>query len=274
MPEYKSIVPLPERVSELMQLLSEQGVPRDLSYDENQGRWTVTLSYSAADLWEAAEAMTGIALDDRYSRAWEGESIEFIAKPTEVAPRTERVYMTEAAAMSAAAERELEELERSTRQYLPNDDENLREHTEHNQRKLSMTLDLPASPALTRGTDPAARVNQEWIRRDIRAAIESGALPVQVGDPATVFVGSDRYPYTITDVVPFKSGPRQGKPRVVHAKLDNAKWDELGGVYTFFPVDDRTATVFTATDELGLFKSRAGTLLRVGRRSYYQAPEV
>jgi hypothetical protein len=96
---------------------------------------------------------------------------------------------------------------------------------------------------------------------------------VEVGMPATLSVGSDRYPATVIGVTHFKSGARAGEVRTVTIQQDTATvsggvWPDLE--YEYSPNPDGRILLFFA-DSKGRFKTD-GYRLALGHRRRYNDP--
>lgn len=99
-------------------------------------------------------------------------------------------------------------------------------------------------------------------------SVTSVALP-EVGAPATMVVGSDRYPATVVDVLTFKTGKKAGELRAVIVQWDSYK--AVGGVwpdleYEFDRNFDGRITQIN-TDAKGRLRG-----VYIGRRDRYNDP--
>lgn len=266
MPKYETRVTLPEDIQQYLEPFLQAG---EVTFDIdliNASNPSFVFTFEAEDMWEAHEVVSDTAneADAAYQRV--GGATEFtkaeLVEPDRQPPidggksftpeeleanrqkllkhggfgGTERVYLTAEAAHEAQVNDELEELERSTRGYL---------------------------------TPSAASEAQYRMDVDVWRRIADGSLEVKPGMGATLVVGSDKYPFTLSRVELFKSGPRKGTPRAVWARRD-----DLLGTDTFIQNLAHEEQRFISTATRGAFKDAAGSLLRVGRKSFYQAPEV
>jgi hypothetical protein len=100
-----------------------------------------------------------------------------------------------------------------------------------------------------------------------------GAPEPEVGMGATMLSWSDRDPYTIIKVTPYKSGPNKGLAREIVVQEDDSTRTDSNGMsdsqsYTFTPnPNGRTRVVRRRKD--GSFRTPGGTQFRIGSRDRY-----
>lgn len=99
----------------------------------------------------------------------------------------------------------------------------------------------------------------------------------KVGDGATVCMWSDRNPATITEVLRFKSGEREGQIRGVVVKADN--WKVVSGSehdgsaqYEYQSNDAARGVTFLVNQRGQYVQKGGGDKLRIGHRERYYDP--
>lgn len=102
---------------------------------------------------------------------------------------------------------------------------------------------------------------------------ETKTTEPEVGMGATLVMWTDRHPYTIVEVVRFKSGQRAGEVKGVFATRDDAVRTDSNGMsesqtYEFTTNPDAHREWFHK-DKHGAFRSEGGTRLAVGVRGKY-----
>lgn len=95
----------------------------------------------------------------------------------------------------------------------------------------------------------------------------------EVGMGATELMWTDRMPYTIVDVVLFKSGPKKGLVRQITLQPDNAVRVDSNGMsdsqtYEFSRNTDAPTVVATRRKD-DAFRTSGGRRFRVGSRDKY-----
>jgi hypothetical protein len=113
--------------------------------------------------------------------------------------------------------------------------------------------------------------------------ITTKAIP-EVGDPASIRVGSDVYPAIVAKVVLFKSGERKGAVRLVeatrigHGPEAVIESHETGGYGCNLTIDVNHPSVVVGNYKEAFFADKYGNLqheglrLHIGRARYYQDP--
>lgn len=101
---------------------------------------------------------------------------------------------------------------------------------------------------------------------------DASAQPA-VGMGATRLGWSDRHPYTVIEVLLFKSGAKAGQVRAVCVQEDNATRTDKNGMsdsqsYEYTPNPDAPVEVYRACKG-GVFKDAKGSRLMIGKRSKY-----
>jgi hypothetical protein len=102
----------------------------------------------------------------------------------------------------------------------------------------------------------------------------NGVEEPTAGMGATYLAWSDRYAYTVVDVMRFKSGPKAGQVKSVIATRDIATRTDLNGrsesqSYEYETNPNAKREVFTLRKS-GRFQASGGGVLAIGaRREYY-----
>jgi hypothetical protein len=104
--------------------------------------------------------------------------------------------------------------------------------------------------------------------------IQANSGTPELGGGATILSWSDRYPATVIEIIPFRSGPRTGQPRIVRVQEDS--WEVVSGSasdgsakYLYFPNPEGMITEFRMA---GKKWSGPGEGIAFGFRDKYYDP--
>jgi hypothetical protein len=111
-----------------------------------------------------------------------------------------------------------------------------------------------------------------------RIAETTGVPEIQVGDGVTALLWSDSYPYTVTELIHFKTGNRKGQIKGFIAQEDHAEPDKENGhdyfgnqVYKYSPNPNGRKAIVTLRKN-GKWVDEGGTAFGLGFRRKYQDP--
>ena len=93
------------------------------------------------------------------------------------------------------------------------------------------------------------------------------------GTPATMFSGSDRYPYEVVDHTVFASGQKQGKVKTVTVRALDARRTDSNGMSESQDYE-YTSNPDNGTQVLKAFYNADGSLRGIGESTYRSGPCV